>query len=252
VNSWTFTYDAGEDLSITLVEAIEWAASTDVTALTPLTDVIDPDALNDLFTHDHTGELTVAFQYEGYAVTVTAGEISIRDASGPSHTLLKAESPSRSLSTRPSSETHRVTTTLIITYHPDQIMSSTRLGDRMILVGDFARGATTQTPTGDQIPSGDIVTIPEATDLATLGIQINEMLSKLARSGGDVVVHFDSIETLLDQVGPEPAFKFLHVLTGLVNASGATGYYYLDPEGVTDKTISTMEVLFDHTEHRSP
>ena len=59
------------ETSRAVVAAVAEAAGTAPTALPSLTDVVDPDALDALFSGDRTdGE--VSFRYAGYRVTVTA------------------------------------------------------------------------------------------------------------------------------------------------------------------------------------
>lgn len=52
----------------------------------------------------------------------------------------------------------------------------------------------------------------------------------------------------LSHVDVGPAFRFLHILTGLVNSSDATAYYYFDPNTVSDETVNTFKHLFDRVE----
>ena len=60
-----------DEASRRVVESVADAAGTAPTALPSLTDVVDPDALDALFSGDRTdGE--VSFRYAGYRVTVTA------------------------------------------------------------------------------------------------------------------------------------------------------------------------------------
>lgn len=63
-----------QDLSRTIVETVAEAEGVEPTELdTCLYDIIDPDALNDLFQYGEDGpttEGTVSFTYHGYEVTV--------------------------------------------------------------------------------------------------------------------------------------------------------------------------------------
>lgn len=72
-----FTYD--DDLvSHHVIEAIAWTMDVDPTDLDPLSDFVDPDALDGLFKWS-TSEVVVTFPAYGYAVEVHGdGEIYIQ------------------------------------------------------------------------------------------------------------------------------------------------------------------------------
>ena len=64
--------DAGGALSDAVVSAVANVRGEDPTVLAPLHDAVDPEALDALFAERaSTPEDTVAFRYEGYAVTVS-------------------------------------------------------------------------------------------------------------------------------------------------------------------------------------
>ncbi|WP_338036885.1 HalOD1 output domain-containing protein [Natronorubrum sulfidifaciens] len=58
-------------MSVAIVMAVAEREGITPEELRPLHDVVDPDALDALCT---TSEISVAFPYEGYVVTVTADE----------------------------------------------------------------------------------------------------------------------------------------------------------------------------------
>ncbi|WP_049922236.1 HalOD1 output domain-containing protein [Halopiger djelfimassiliensis] len=85
VSVTTFDPDAGERASEAVVTAVAAIADEDPSALEPLYDVVDPDALDSLVEHakrvDDAGTHELWFTYEGFDVGVrTDGEIRIRDA----------------------------------------------------------------------------------------------------------------------------------------------------------------------------
>jgi hypothetical protein len=63
--------ESGAALSALVVEAVSAATETPVDELPPLYQVIDPDALDVLFSGRHT-DGSVEFQYAGQTVTVSA------------------------------------------------------------------------------------------------------------------------------------------------------------------------------------
>ena len=73
------TIAAGEDpTGRVVVDAVAAVSNTAVEDLTPIFEVVDPDALDALFTQSSTGRVT--FAYEGYGVCVFAdGMVAITD-----------------------------------------------------------------------------------------------------------------------------------------------------------------------------
>jgi hypothetical protein len=69
-----FEYDSSNhDLGVRIIETVGAAAGTDGTEITtPLSDVIDPGALDSLFAEGGRGQ--VSFRFIGYRVTVSAFE----------------------------------------------------------------------------------------------------------------------------------------------------------------------------------
>lgn len=69
-----FRYDSSEHtLGVRVIEAVGDVAGVDETEITtPLSETIDPEALDALFEGDVGGE--VQFQYSGYCITVTVSE----------------------------------------------------------------------------------------------------------------------------------------------------------------------------------
>jgi hypothetical protein len=69
-------YDSSEhDLGVRVIEAVGAAVGIDETEITtPLSDVVDPEALNALFDDETSGQ--VSFQFVGYRITVSVFEDS--------------------------------------------------------------------------------------------------------------------------------------------------------------------------------
>ena len=85
-------------------------------------------------------------------------------------------------------------------------------------------------------------------DLTGLGIALSESLSPAG--GGDAdptrfVLAYDSVTALLQYVDTERTFRFLHVLTSRVRAANALGVFFMDPAAHDDRTVRTVEALFD-------
>lgn len=90
---YSFKYSSGElnQPTAAIIEAVSWVEDVDTAALDPLAEVIDPDALNELFgrragrqlfrrsaSEPTPEDLEVAFEYAGYVVTVESELIRVR------------------------------------------------------------------------------------------------------------------------------------------------------------------------------
>lgn len=122
-------------------------------------------------------------------------------------------------------------------------------------VGDGARStataqpsATTTTPAPAPVPGEPVFEfITDAGDLSTLGQTINAHLQTREHATDDTqtILYVDSISALLESADTETVFRFLHTLTSLVTAQGATAYYQLNPSQIDAQTTATLSVLFD-------
>ncbi|MFC7069215.1 DUF7504 family protein [Halobaculum lipolyticum] len=81
-------------------------------------------------------------------------------------------------------------------------------------------------------------------DLTGLCMKWQDALRE-ARNHGDLFVTFDSVTALLQYVDLREAYRFLHTLVAGVHRVGARGQFYLDPEAHDDRTVSTVQGLFD-------
>ncbi|OAQ52199.1 hypothetical protein HTG_11300 [Natrinema mahii] len=75
----------GEQLSMAVIDLVSRLEDADPTALEPLYDAIDPDLLDSL--PDAAGFESLAFDYHGYSITVSAEaggiEVALEDPSVP-------------------------------------------------------------------------------------------------------------------------------------------------------------------------
>lgn len=66
-------------ISNQVIQTVADAKGSDPVELRPLADVIDPDALDALFTPRSDTKKTLQFEYEGYTVTVThEGSVTLK------------------------------------------------------------------------------------------------------------------------------------------------------------------------------
>ncbi|WP_162994016.1 DUF7504 family protein [Halalkalicoccus subterraneus] len=87
------------------------------------------------------------------------------------------------------------------------------------------------------------ITVRSANQLVELGIAISLYLEDWTTGRTLVCVH--PLETLLARNDTETVFRFLHVLTGRVTGTNATGRFSLDPTAVDERTARTLEPMFD-------
>lgn len=125
----------------------------------------------------------------------------------------------------------------------------------IVSVGDGVRSTAathsgpTQAPTPDPRRGEPVIEfVPDASDFSQLGQTINAHLSETPRNMTEptrTIFYLDSISALLEAADTETVFRFLHTLTSLVNARGATAYYQLDSSQVDPETVSIILPLFD-------
>ncbi|MFB6312215.1 MAG: hypothetical protein ABEH64_13660 [Salinirussus sp.] len=93
-----------------------------------------------------------------------------------------------------------------------------------------------------------VATVENPSDLTGIGIELSELLSRMAESADDdepIVVCFDSITSLLQYADLQRTFRFLHVVTGRVKTVGGVGHFHVDPEAHSNQDIATLKGLFD-------
>lgn len=141
---------------------------------------------------------------------------------------------------------------------------STRQGAEMesvafLSVGEAVRSsaATTPTATAHSAPPMEATTVDgvaDPTDLTALGLTIHQHLQEpQSAGGGGRILCLDSLTAVVEAGSVRRAFRFLHVLTRVVDSCGATAYYHADAALATED-FETLRVLFDaelHT-HGSP
>lgn len=77
--------DESQTIVLSIIEAVAAADRADVGELPPLSDAIDPDALNALFdpSGDRPAPTRISFPYAGHDVTITADGSVILDSDAP-------------------------------------------------------------------------------------------------------------------------------------------------------------------------
>lgn len=116
---------------------------------------------------------------------------------------------------------------------------------RMTLVSP---GSTTRSAAATTDPVSATVTVEEVEnggDLATIGTALTDALRAWEATPEPTFVCIHSLTGMLQCVDVEAAFRFLHVLTSRVEATGARAHYHLDPNAHSEETVETLSLLFD-------
>lgn len=74
-------FDDGSDMIVAIVDAVAALTNRDLTAISPLYDTVDPEALTDLVTSDRDQPIDVSFSYEDCQVAVSSdGRVVVEPA----------------------------------------------------------------------------------------------------------------------------------------------------------------------------
>ncbi|MDS0279023.1 hypothetical protein NDI85_14580 [Halomicroarcula sp. S1AR25-4] len=105
----------------------------------------------------------------------------------------------------------------------------------VVAVGDASTAAD------PSIADVDVDTVSTPSDLTCLGITLSQELS----AADDVVLCFDSLTALLQNVPVETVYEFLHAVVGQLDAADASAHVHLDPTAHDRQTVDTLAPLFD-------
>jgi hypothetical protein len=110
-----------------------------------------------------------------------------------------------------------------------------------------AAAAVVTTPdsfAGDPPDGVAVETVSSPADATGIGMQVTKYLNDWQDDDAAVVVSLDSLTLVLQYVSVETLYRFLHVLTGRLDAVGATGLFFLDPTTQDETTVNTLKTLF--------
>lgn len=134
---------------------------------------------------------------------------------------------------------------------PDRTARAVRTGGppddtTFVCIGEQTRSAASPSSTADLTPgSATMRVVPEPSNLARIGLVVNDCLEDWADSSGQTVICFHSLTHLLEYVDLQTAFRFLHVLTGRISTADAQAHFHIDPTAHDEETIRTLSMLFD-------
>lgn len=113
-------FDRDDPPGSRVVSAVAWLEDVEPTALSPLQESVDVDAMNRLFEGDRWSRPTVRFEYEGYEIEVDRGrEISVRGGSEPNPGTLPPGTTALAIAPRHSDHEEAVCNGLLSTVPAD-------------------------------------------------------------------------------------------------------------------------------------
>jgi len=124
----------------------------------------------------------------------------------------------------------------------------------IVSVGADTRSAGSDSPSsgfGAGLPSGRDAfyrtVVPEPGELTGLGMRVSRALETWCGERNVPVLCVRSLTDLLLYADRSRVFRFLHIVTGLVEAAGGVVHYHMcrDPHG--DRTLATFRSLLDVT-----
>jgi len=115
---------------------------------------------------------------------------------------------------------------------------------RVITVEEGERGAAVAEERAPREPGvPDAASVVAVDDVAELGRALATTLAEWESE--DVRVCFDSVARIIEERRLENAFRMLHVVTRQLAGSGATAHYHFRTEEYEERTVGTLEPLFD-------
>lgn len=113
-----------------------------------------------------------------------------------------------------------------------------------------ARTETLAVVTSGDAPVGEhggvaVRTVSTPADLTGLGIHIGNFVAEHADSDPHVVVLFDSLTVLLQYAPVNTVYRFLNAVTTRLAAAGVTAVFHLDPATQDDRTVASVNAVFD-------
>lgn len=110
---------------------------------------------------------------------------------------------------------------------------------------DAAVVTTPDSATGDPPDGVAVETVPTPANVTGIGMQATKLMREWRGTDAAVVLSFDSLAVMLQYVSLKALYRFLHVLTGRLDAVGATGLFFFDPSAQDAQTVHALETLFD-------
>lgn len=105
----------------------------------------------------------------------------------------------------------------------------------------------TKTLGGGAVENENIKIASSPVDLTGIGVKISQFLDEyfMKKNIRRIQLHINSLSTILMYSNLQTVFRFLHVFTGRIKASGAIGVYMIEGGMHDDQTIAVLKQLFD-------
>ncbi|MCX9010564.1 MAG: recombinase RecA [Candidatus Methanoperedens sp.] len=105
----------------------------------------------------------------------------------------------------------------------------------------------TKTLGGEAVENGNIKIASSPVDLTGIGVKISQFLDEyfMKKNIRRIQLHINSLSTILMYSNLQTVFRFLHVFTGRIKATGALGVYVIESGMHDDQAIATLKQLFD-------
>lgn len=98
----------------------------------------------------------------------------------------------------------------------------------------------------DSREDGDgITSVSSPADLTGISMRVDHRLSEFSEAGLRPRLGLISVSTLLLYSDLRPVYRFLHVVTGRVAASGGLGLFVVDGDSHDEQTMDAIASLFD-------
>ena len=116
----------------------------------------------------------------------------------------------------------------------------------VVSVGERSRSAASASAGGSPLTAvtGIVETVPEESDVGTVGSLVHDYLSAWA-DGGGTTVFVDDLASVIDHTSTETAFRFVHAILSCADATGARVVATLDPDAYSPHVVATFAELFD-------
>jgi len=115
-----------------------------------------------------------------------------------------------------------------------------------VSVGERSRSAASTSAGGNPITAvtGIVETVPDETDVGTVGTLVHEYLTAWENAEAATVV-VDDLAAVVDHTSTETAFRFTHAVVSCAAAMGARVVAAFDPEAYPAHVVGTFGELFD-------
>lgn len=125
-----------------------------------------------------------------------------------------------------------------------------------VVVGDGLRSAAAVQPSSGGPSVEDVgpgvVSVSSPADLTGLGIKLGNFFADWADDDNQLLLCFHTLTTFLQYADVRTVYRFVHVLTGRVQAAGGIAHFHLDPTAHDERTVNSLLALFDAVVEQDP